>query len=139
MTGIIWLHWFRRAYSVQPKPEEEEELEEEEFPGETVVEVIIVEFASELEEEEEEEDSPSGEFRQQRRAFSSRSVDHSLQTVAVQVVTSRRGRWLPRSRSRTLRLLLLLLLEFPLLEMDSVEEVTLDLTELPSTFAVVFV
>ena len=135
MTGIIWLHWFRRAYSVQPKPEGEEE---EEFPGETVVEVIIVEFASEIEEEEE-EDSPSGEFRQQRRAFSSRSVDHSLQTVAVQVVTSRRGRWLPRSRSRTLRLLLLLLLEFPLLEMDSVEEVTLDLAELPSTFAVVFV
>lgn len=119
---------------MQPKPEEEEE-EEEEFPGETVVEVIIVEFASEIEEEEE-EDSPSGEFKQQRRAFSSRSVDHSLQTVAVQVVTSRRGRWLPRSRSRTLRLLLL---EFPLLEMDSVEEVTLDLAELPSTFAVVFV
>lgn len=131
MTGIIWLHWFRRAYSVQPKPEGKEE---EEFPGETVVEVIIVEFASELEEED--DDSPSGEFRQQRRAFSSRSVDHSLQTVAVQVVTSRRGRWLPRSRSRTLRLLLLLLLEFPLLEMDSVDE---DLTELPSTFAVVFV
>ena len=135
MTGIIWLHWFRRAYSVQPKPEGEEEEEEEEFPGETVVEIIVEEeFASELEEED--DDSPSGEFRQQRRAFSSRSVDHSLQTVAVQVVTSRRGRWLPRSRSRTLRLLLL---EFPLLEMDSVEEVTLDLTELPSTFAVVFV